>query len=1432
MLSTPPPRTVRVLSVGVVLAFVVSGRAFAIPSPDLVVNLFASAAQVLGLVSVIVGSWFFGRRKSASKGGGSAKGWKVAFSASTVLFVASALGWMFFALHVEDRESRRMQTNLERSSKEDGKTVGDVSLKELSFSEQLKRNDGIETTKVDELRAQKRFARIYDVREAEEYEVGRIAGAPHVRYPDLMKAPSKYLKREEPALLLCFNGNRSSEMCHELREQGYDVYFVIGGYEKWIAEDRPLEMAKDHERTELRELPDYPNKDVLLSTEDVFDLMAERDVLFVDVRYPGEFEGLGHLPGAINLPARKLTTPELEAAMQALPRKPVIIPCYDRRSSFFASIVGLRLSRMGFEFLGRYPTPEGFWIPGKDKPHVAAWKQAQEERTLLSGIEAPVTRALSSTATRVGGLALAIALLVLALRLVVLPLTLKADRDRLVQAQLAPRLAEITARCGDDAAAASRATMKLLREHSVRPFVNVLASVLQILLFTIAFGAVGSAAKGSLEPFAWVPMLGEPDPYYALPAIVAVLLAAMIVVGAARVTRTRLAVAVLCGLALGALVTGISAASNLYLTLNLALLVGQALLVRAWFDARERRAAAPAPLATHAAVVALRDADRCEGAGNKAVRLAQLLRAGLPVPDGFVVTCRAIDEWREQGRWSESARAEIVRAFEKLGAQRVAVRSSGLKEDGAAKSYAGVFESVLDVERERLFDALAEVAGSLDSGRARAYAEGAERGAVVVQAMVPADFAGVLFTEHPACAGACAVELVPGLGEALVSGRADPISVRLGRLTGRPLGDTRAPIDLEPLFRLGREVETLFGRPQDVEWAHANGRFHLLQARDVTRRAIDGTSATALRERERARLLALAAGAGADEVVFAQNELSELLPRPTPYSLSWMGALWDHGGSTDLTCREFGLPYDVLPDSPPFVVGVFGTTFVDPREALRRLPSGPGALASFRLSRAADQIERAWREDHLPKYLREARLREALDLTQLAFKELVELHAETTRRILTETYLEAERVNVAADFYFKSAVRALEKHGLDPARHLAHLPETVVHQAMSRLAAAGRGETDLSAFQKLFGHRAPQDFELSQPRYAESPKVVRGMMARAAAPARRHQDAELEPITKKVLALSVERARRFQALKEEAKHHALRDFAFLRALLLEIGERLEAGHDVFLLTHTEIARLADPAFRADVVPGLLRERALERAAFESVSLSGSLTVHQLETLELEGANASNALRSGEALRGLRVSGSGDVVGRARNLTSSDEIEHFRTGEILIARFTDPTWTPVFPRARGIVTEVGGWLSHAAILARECDITAIVGVRGALANIATGDLVSLGADGTVTKLAERRAEERVRIEVTVALQREKEELPARLGDVSDHGALVLVPGHSLEIGEQFVLHCVEVDRRVEATVVRNGTPGVYGVRFRHESNDVVVELARRGAIARS
>src|SRR5690606_14206140 len=149
------------------------------------------------------------------------------------------------------------------------------------------------------------------------------------------------------------------------------------------------------------------------------------------------------------------------------------------------------------------------------------------------------------------------------------------------------------------------------------------------------------------------------------------------------------------------LVYGLSAALCVYLVLNMGWMLAQTALVRRHVGGTRRRARRSA----RGPIVPLAEADRLPCAGGKAARLAALIDAGLPVPRGFAVdqTGGPVDG------------AALLAAFDRLGAKRVAVRSSGASEDGSERSHAGVYETLLDVARADLVDAVETVCSSLDS---------------------------------------------------------------------------------------------------------------------------------------------------------------------------------------------------------------------------------------------------------------------------------------------------------------------------------------------------------------------------------------------------------------------------------------------------------------------------------------------------------------------------------------------------------------------------------------------------------------------------------------------------------------------------------------------------------------------------------------------
>src|SRR5215211_3121551 len=285
-----------------------------------------------------------------------------------------------------------------------------------------------------------------------------------------------------------------------------------------------------------------------------------------------------------------------------------------------------------------------------------------------------------------------------------------------------------------------------------------------------------------------------------------------------------------------------------------------------------------------------------EFAGGKGANLGELMHAGFLVPDGFIVSTEAyatvveevglaavISDGLAAGDDGATIRAAfedvtlpddlaaaIGKAYADLGARPVAVRSSATTEDLARAAFAGQQDTYLNVIGETaVLDAVRRCWGSLWTERAIAYRRhqqiesGNLRIAVVVQRMVDAEFAGVMFTANPVTGerDEVVIDANPGLGEAVVAGLVTPDHYVIGsrgevreRMPGRREviirstaggGVTRStearperaalpdPVVTE-LAALGRSVAAHFGRSQDLEWAYAAGRIWLVQARPMT----------------------------------------------------------------------------------------------------------------------------------------------------------------------------------------------------------------------------------------------------------------------------------------------------------------------------------------------------------------------------------------------------------------------------------------------------------------------------------------------------------------------------------------------------------------------------------------------------------------------
>ena len=510
-----------------------------------------------------------------------------------------------------------------------------------------------------------------------------------------------------------------------------------------------------------------------------------------------------------------------------------------------------------------------------------------------------------------------------------------------------------------------------------------------------------------------------------------------------------------------------------------------------------------------------------------------------------------------------------------------------------------------------------------------------------------------------------------------------------------------------------------------------------MQSRDITARMNDDPLAAAT-STEWDGVLERARNRRAGEIAFAKSELSELLPKPTPLSLSLMMSFWQCGGSLDLAYRRLGLEYQIDHEVPSPLITIFGRLYMDKCIENARTPS-MSALTARRIAKDAERIESEFRGNFLPDFLSRMTLLEAVDFDRLSTAdlhcELMRIHAD----YINATHLEVDTINIVAGLLLEAARRAAIAEGLDPAQCLAHVPPTAAGLAQAVAAKAPRSER-LQRLTKGMGHRAAFDYELADPRYSEVPDTLLKIHGHSP-----DGTGHLNPTAQQVppekasaaLRLAIARACRFQALKEDAKHHSLRQLAVLRHAVLTMARRLGLGDQVFFLTFEELAlSLSSPVER-------LSAKAQQRKRVHAALLSHPPLAPNLTWADLEQAAsprpASHANGAGQT-RGTRVSGTAVVAARAccvceQDAESGVPIPDFKDGDIIVSSMIHPGWLPQIRKASGMVCEVGGWLSHMAIVARELQIPMLVRTTG-LGSIPHGARIEIGGDGLIAICEDR------------------------------------------------------------------------------------------------
>ncbi|MBM4371409.1 MAG: hypothetical protein FJ098_07120, partial [Deltaproteobacteria bacterium] len=820
-----------------------------------------------------------------------------------------------------------------------------------------------------------------------------------------------------------------------------------------------------------------------------------------------------------------------------------------------------------------------------------------------------------------------------------------------------------------------------------------------------------------------------------------------------------------------------------------------------------------------------------EEIGGKGVNLETLIRLGFDVPAGFCVTTRAFREtlrtWAAAPGGGDLVERILSRPFPPrleqelreaaagllaLTGTGLAVRSSATEEDREERSMAGQNATVLNLtEPGQVVDAVRRCWASLFSRESILYRAGAPAGgdpamAVVVQQLVPAEAAGVLFTENPMAPGEMLLSASPGLGETVVAGRTvdtwylardgEILRAQIAEKTtvlhpspdggvaeqpappGQRRGPSLDPGQIRRLAALARRVEARVGGPQDLEWALWKGRFYLLQTRPVTGR---GTPPR-------------------DRAVWSNVNVGEALPGVgTPFTWSIIQAFSRLGFE-----RAFGALGCPVPAEYRLVGGILGRVYLNlsefmsvasqipllspeallemggggglealegtyrrlsPSAFLARLPATATRLLSSQVTTPARVALWAPRVREFRERFHRAPLARLEDRELLAWFRRVEevfnrtgtLLLEVSSHFLMSYVLTAGMLQATLGaegreqekrlFSGLSGLRSAEP-GLDllrMARRVAGDPalRRLVRQTpagdLAGVLASSPDARSLGvafeAFLQSHGHRAIREAELSVPRWREDPSFPLGVLgAYVAAEHLPDPDALLaarqaarEEATREVLArlprgtrgffLRILRASQHAARTREAlRSDVVHTLGFYRRLAQEVGQRLvaegrlAAREDVFLLTLGELVDVVDHRPDPDLMVRL-EARRLEQRAFLSIPDPPDWFVLERGRILPRAAEEDPAAPDpgdGLVLEGLGGS-PGVAVGRACVLRGDSDREQLRAGDILVAPYTDVGWTPLFLLTAGVVTDLGGPLSHSCVVAREYGIPTVVNV---------------------------------------------------------------------------------------------------------------------------
>lgn len=760
--------------------------------------------------------------------------------------------------------------------------------------------------------------------------------------------------------------------------------------------------------------------------------------------------------------------------------------------------------------------------------------------------------------------------------------------------------------------------------------------------------------------------------------------------------------------------------------------------------------------------------------GGKAKGLSQLHKNGFKIPQFVVIT--------PAGRETFFENPEAH--YEWMAIGNKAVRSSGMREDGEEQSFAGQFESFLNLQSsESIVKAVKDCIASGENNRVKSYDSGGKEEnqvAVIIQEMVDAKYAGVAFSADPVYGrrDISVINIVEGLGDKLVDGKAEPEHIEINRYAIDEIEFNSKIASDSILLEINKSLIHLknqLGHDVDTEWAvNQNDELYWLQVRPIT-------AMPAVHPNELDSKLAKE-----DEILTRAN-IGEMMPgHLTPLSLSTFGRAIEYGiqnfymecgvqkeifdehfnikyfynhGFISLTGLYAITDYILLPKNEYIEYSILG------RELGKESPGNPknkliqikNQVKQFRYFGKAKKrlkaLQEMCNEIHQPKHLTIQELYDWID-AQLQNLNLAYSHHYCTSgksgsqyTALISVITGAPKPNPESNRYASHFLKNIDGIvGADSIKQLKNLAKQI-----SLAIPDSKEKTDSEilnilqtnqdalgeAYQKFMhdhGHRCVREAELAEKDWSQAPEklipVLRNIIKSGDFETESKTFEMQEAMSKLpksnflkrfIIKKLAKSTREAVFMREMSKSSAIKFQQKLKFAYLDLAQKLSENE--LIGNDEDLFYLTHKEIGLAINSNLKEAQQLINDRKRLNKLYASMSFKEVYF----GHPYPTNQKSSEAGNEGTVVSQGKVKGNIKVVRSLDEANKLEKGDIMVCQYTDIGWSPYFAIIGGIITEIGSPLSHGAVVAREYGIPAIVNMHGAMEKFKDNEQVEIDTD---------------------------------------------------------------------------------------------------------